>query len=57
MSKTVREDQVHLRIAGSLRMALEDEAAACGRSLSNLIRHLLIQHTAQRVVERPEKAA
>jgi hypothetical protein len=32
-----------------LRVALEQEAAQRGRSLSNLIRHILIDHVAQRV--------
>jgi hypothetical protein len=44
-----RDDQITIRLAGELRAHLEDEAQACGRSLSNLIRHLLIEHTAERV--------
>ena len=44
-----RDDQITLRVAGQLRAALEDEAAAERRSLSNLIRKILIGHTAQRV--------
>jgi hypothetical protein len=44
-----RENQICLRLAGTLRAHLEDEAAECGRSLSNLVRHILIQHSAQRV--------
>jgi predicted HicB family RNase H-like nuclease len=44
-----RDDQITLRVAGPLRAALEAEAAERGRSLSNLIRHILINHAAQRV--------
>ncbi|MFZ1968314.1 MAG: hypothetical protein WA832_03500 [Bradyrhizobium sp.] len=42
-------DQVCLKLTGTLRAHLEDEALACGRSLSNLIRQILIDHTAERV--------
>jgi hypothetical protein len=52
-----RDDQITLRLAGTLRAALEDESAAHGRSLSNLIRKILIDHTAQRVVERETRQA
>jgi hypothetical protein len=45
------EKQVCLKLAGPLRAALEDEAALRGRSLSNLIRAILIAHTTKRVVE------
>lgn len=48
MGKIVREDQVHVRISGALRARLEDEAVQSGRSLSNLIRTILIEHVAQR---------
>ena len=44
-----RDDQITVRLAGTLRDHLEDEALACGRSLSNLIRQILIDHTAERV--------
>jgi predicted HicB family RNase H-like nuclease len=47
-----RDDQITLRVAGPLRAALEAEAAEHGRSLSNLIRHILISHAAERVAER-----
>jgi hypothetical protein len=57
MAKTLREDQVHLRIAGSLRAALELEAAECGRSLSNLIRNILVDHAAPRMVSGQTAAA
>jgi hypothetical protein len=45
-------DQISLKLAGELRATLEDEAAAHGRSLSNLIRQVLKQWAADRVVER-----
>jgi hypothetical protein len=48
------DDQVCLKLAGPLRSALESEAAERGRSLSNLIRKILIEHSAQRVVAREE---
>ena len=57
MSKTVREDQVHLRISGVLRASLEDEATLRGRSMSNLIRQILIDHVAARIAERTAQAA
>jgi hypothetical protein len=41
--------QVCLKLAGPLRAALEAEAAARGRSLSNLIRLILIDHETQRI--------
>jgi hypothetical protein len=52
-----RDDQITLRVAGTLRAALEDEAAADSRGLSSLIRKILVNHTAQRIAERMEKAA
>jgi hypothetical protein len=45
-------DQVCLKLAGELRASLEAEAAARGRSLSNLIRIVLIEHSSKRIVER-----
>ena len=44
--------QVCLKLAGPLRMALEEEASARGRSLSNLIRFVLIDYAAKRITER-----
>jgi hypothetical protein len=41
--------QVCLKLSGPLRGQLETEAAVCGRSLSNLIRQILIEHTARRM--------
>jgi hypothetical protein len=46
-----RDDQITLRIAGTLRAALEDEAAGDSRGLSSLIRKILLNHVAQRVVD------
>jgi hypothetical protein len=51
------DDQICLKLAGPLRAELEAEAATRGRSLSNLIRQILIQHMTQRVVEREARAA
>jgi hypothetical protein len=45
----LRDDRVGVRLNGTLRAHLEDEALASGRSLSNLIRKILIDHTAERV--------
>jgi hypothetical protein len=47
-----RDDQITLRVAGTLRAVLEDEAAAESRGLSNLIRKILVEHSAKRVTER-----
>jgi hypothetical protein len=44
--------QICLKLAGPLRSALEEESAARGRSLSNLIRVVLIDHVAHRLTER-----
>lgn len=44
-----RDDQITLRLAGSLRAALEDEAAERGRGLSNLCRTILIEHVSARI--------
>ena len=47
-----RDDQITLRVAGTLRAALEDEAAGDSRGLSGLIRKILLNHVAQRVIDR-----
>jgi hypothetical protein len=44
-----RDAQITLRVAGELRAILEAEAAACGRSLSKLIRSILTEHAANSV--------
>jgi predicted HicB family RNase H-like nuclease len=51
------DNQVCLKLACPLRAALEAEAAARGRSLSNLIRKILIDHAAQSAVDRNQIAA
>jgi hypothetical protein len=43
-------DQVCLKLAGELRASLEAEAAARGRSLSNLIRTILLEHSTKRII-------
>ena len=49
--KTCNE-QICLKLASTLRRQLELEAAERGRSLSNLIRKILVEHTAQRIIGR-----
>jgi len=44
-----RDAQITVRLASPLLAHLEEEALASGRSVSNLIRQILIDHTAQRV--------
>jgi hypothetical protein len=51
ISMKKRDDQITLRLASPLRSELEIEAAACGRSVSNLIRLVLIEHCAQRITK------
>jgi uncharacterized protein (DUF1778 family) len=51
MSK-IREEVIRVRVSGSLRAELEQAAADDGRDLSSLVRKILIDHTAQRMVER-----
>jgi hypothetical protein len=50
--KKICEDEIHLRVAGPLRRQLEGWAAEESRGLSNLIRKILVEHTAQRIIER-----
>jgi uncharacterized protein (DUF1778 family) len=45
-------DQITLKLAAELRSTLEAEAAAHGRSLSNLIRTILLSHATKHVIER-----
>jgi hypothetical protein len=49
--KPRNDNQVCLKLAGELRSTLESEAAARGRSLSNLIRAILLTHATKRIVE------
>lgn len=46
------DDQVCLRLAGPLRAALEDEATSESRGLSSLVRKVLVDHAAQRILSR-----
>jgi hypothetical protein len=49
----IRNDaQVCLKLAVPLRASLEAEAEARGRSLSNLIRTILLEHSTKRITER-----
>jgi uncharacterized protein (DUF1778 family) len=52
-----RDDQITIRLAGTLRAELERAAAEDGRELSSLIRKILVDHAAQRVVDRATQAA
>jgi len=52
-----RDDQSTIRLAGTLRAELERAAAEDGRELSSLIRKILVDHAAQRVVDRATQAA
>jgi hypothetical protein len=52
-----RDDQITLRVAGTLRTALEDEAVAQSRGLSNLIRKILVDYASKRVIERGHVAS
>jgi predicted HicB family RNase H-like nuclease len=56
-SKSKRDDQITLRVAGTLRAALEDEAATESRGLSSLVRKVLLDHAARRAVLRETAAA
>ncbi len=52
MSKTVRDAQVNVRLSKTLRAALEDEATVTGDcGLSAVIRKILIDHTARRIIK------
>jgi hypothetical protein len=45
-----RDDQITIRLAGTLRQELEREAAKSGRGLSHEIRKILIDYMAQRLL-------
>jgi hypothetical protein len=51
------DDQVCLKLAGQLRAAVENDAAARDRSVSWVIRKVLIDFYARRIAEGQEKAA
>lgn len=52
MPRLNRDARVAIRIAEPLREVLESEASDDGRNLSDLIRKLLIDHCARRIVAR-----
>jgi hypothetical protein len=47
-----RDDQITLRVAGTLRAELEAAASADDLGLSGLVRKVLIDYAAKRVIER-----
>ena len=47
-----RDDQLTVRVAGTLRAELEDAASTADRSLSDIVRAALIDYATKRVVER-----
>jgi hypothetical protein len=47
-----RDDQITLRLAGTLRSELEDWAAAESRGLSSMVRKLLVDCVTQRITAR-----
>ena len=50
------DNQVCLKLAGSLRVAIEADAVERERGISWVIRHILIDHYAQRIVSRATAA-
>jgi len=52
MPKTVRDEQIVVRISGSLRSELEAAAEQDSRPLGSLIRKVLIDYAVGRVAER-----
>jgi hypothetical protein len=52
---TERDAQIVVRIAGVLRQELAEEAALDGRSLSGLIRKVLVDHAVTRSQARVEQ--
>jgi hypothetical protein len=52
MSKKIRDDQIHLRVAGTLRAELEAAASADDVGLSGLVRRVLIEFATKRITER-----
>jgi hypothetical protein len=54
---TRNNSQICMKLAGELRASLEAEAAARGRSLSNLIRQILIAHAAERITQSASAAS
>jgi hypothetical protein len=52
MAKKRRDDQICLRVPGSLRAALEDAAGADELGLSGLCRKILIEFATKYITER-----
>jgi hypothetical protein len=50
--KKIRADQIHLRVSGPLRVALEDAASADELGLSGLCRKVLIEFATKHIVQR-----
>jgi hypothetical protein len=57
MARTIREDQLVVRVSRSLKSELEAAASADSRGLSSMVRRVLIEWASQRVVDRTSKAA
>jgi uncharacterized protein (DUF1778 family) len=52
-----RDDQITLRVPVTLRSELEAAASAADRSLSDVVRAVLIDYAARRILERASEAA
>jgi predicted HicB family RNase H-like nuclease len=57
MARTLREDQLVIRVSRSLKSELEIAAAADGRALSSVVRRVLVEWASQRVVDRETRQA
>jgi hypothetical protein len=57
MARTLREDQLVIRVSRSLKSELETAAVADGRALSSVVRRVLVEWASQRVVERETRQA
>lgn len=51
-----RDTTVPVRVAEPLKQALQREAESDGRSLSSLVRNILVAHAAARVAEQAQAA-
>jgi hypothetical protein len=56
MSQTVREEQLVVRVAGPLRQQLETAAQQDGRTLSSMVRRILLDWAAAQVSDRAKAA-
>jgi hypothetical protein len=62
MGKKIRDNQISVRIPKTLRLALENAATDADHGLSDLVRRVLIDYAAKRIIgaagsRRPELAA